>query len=102
MSELGEAVRKYRKDEIMERPYPPQKINNTVAVISSKYLPADAELKTADDPHHGSINEWGFDGKELWHRYKAGHPQRWNKVRRVSFTIKRIAVIANLIALSED
>lgn len=49
---------------------------------------------TVSDPHHEQRAEWKYDGKTLRHREGTG---KWVTVRRISFTPKRIQLIAKLI-----
>jgi hypothetical protein len=51
--------------------------------------------KTISDPHHGSINEWGFYNGNLYHRTKG--TKTWTKTNKVSFTPERFKAINKLI-----
>ena len=52
---------------------------------------------TVDDCHHDGASEWGVLATNLYTRHKMHPPQQWTKVSRVSYTPKRITLIARLI-----
>lgn len=55
----------------------------------------------ADDPHHDGINEWGILKGVLYIRPKfpkhVSTLRKWVKVKRISYTPKRILVIAKML-----
>lgn len=57
----------------------------------------DGMARTAHDPHHDGCNEWGWDGRDLYHR-TIGH-KKWVKTRRVHPTPARIAVLHQLMKI---
>ena len=68
-----------------------------------KYLPRDTPMDaTADDCHHDGSAEWGILDNELYTRHKSFPRPRWNKVSRVSYTARRITLIASLIILGSQ
>ena len=52
-------------------------------------------IRTVRDPHHNGYNEWGWDGRELYH--KAVGVNRWVKVKRIHPTPARIATLNELM-----
>jgi len=61
-------------------------------------LPADTVMEAVErDTHHHGASEWGILNKDLYTRHRMRPPLKWVKVRRVSFTPKRILLLAQLI-----
>ena len=61
-------------------------------------LAADVVMEaTIDDCHHHGANEWGILRTDLYTRHKMHPPLKWTKVNRVSYTPKRITMLARLI-----
>ncbi len=54
---------------------------------------------TSEDCHHEGINEWGVLSGTLYHRSKMYPPSKWTLTKRISFTGKRILLIASLLAI---
>ena len=50
---------------------------------------------TIVDPHHGSINEWGFHNNCFYHRHV--HTKKWVEVKKISLTPARIIALNKLI-----
>lgn len=51
--------------------------------------------RTARDPHHNGCAEWGWDGKDLWHRQNGS--RWWTRVNRIHPTPKRVAMLTALM-----
>ena len=72
-------------------------------INKQKKLPSDFPmLNTVDDCHHDGINEWGYNGFNLYHRFKSYPRPKWNLVKKVSFTPQRILLLAKLISKVSD
>ena len=52
---------------------------------------------TTSDPHHDGIDEWGVLSNNLYIRAKSSPRPKWNLVKRVSYTPKRMLAIAGMI-----
>ncbi len=52
---------------------------------------------TANDCHHDGACEWGVLDNELYIRHKSYPLPKWNKVKRISYTSKRVLLIASLL-----
>jgi hypothetical protein len=63
-----------------------------------KKIDSNTEMDaTTIDPHHNGYNEWGILEGQLYIRAKSFPIPRWNLVKRVSYTPKRIIAIAEMI-----
>ena len=61
-------------------------------------LPADTVMEAVErDVHHHGASEWGILNRDLYTRHRMSPPSKWVKVRRVSFTPRRILLLAQLI-----
>ena len=66
--------------------------------IEVKSIAADVVMDaTIDDCHHDGSSEWGVLRNELYTRHKSYPRPSWTKVKRISFTPKRIALIYRLL-----
>ena len=75
------------------------RIFSIVLIMTISSLPPDTVMDAVmDDPHHDGFNEWGALDKALFTRPKHKKARKWNKVKRVSVTRKRVAVLDLLLS----
>ncbi len=66
-------------------------------------LPADTVMDvTHNDVHHNGSCEWGLLRNVLYHRTKSYPRPRWIRTKRVSFTPKRIMLLASMLAVNPN
>jgi hypothetical protein len=76
-------------------PYPTPEMTSKVEV---KQISADVVMDaTVNDCHHNGASEWGVLRNELYTRHKTYPLPAWIKVKRISFTAKRISLLARLL-----
>ncbi|HHP9706328.1 TPA: hypothetical protein ACSJ5D_002789 [Yersinia enterocolitica] len=54
-------------------------------------------MKTVKDPHHDGSMLWGWDGVKLYTKLDSTVVKRWQEVKRIHPTPKRIAVLYALM-----